>query len=96
MRSHKLFFTTASFFFLNTPLLIGFLFISALLFSSGSFADEEKLWSLSVFAAKKSNDTLGETVVFDAHFPSNQNFISIALAKKIGSYKKFLQLLCRR
>lgn len=60
--------------------------------SHGSFAAEDtpenNPWSATLFYAKKTNDTVSDTFLFTADFPDSLDFVSLAVARKIGSYKK--------
>ncbi len=57
-------------------------------FATDSVATEN-IWSVSFFVATKTADTTTDTILFSADFPSNQNFISLAVARKINSFKQF-------
>jgi len=55
---------------------------------AGSESTENNLWATTLFYARKTNDTVSDTFLFKADFPDNLNFVSLALARKFGSYKK--------
>lgn len=50
--------------------------------------DKDKTSAITLFYAKKTNDAFGDTILFNAEFPSNLEFISLALAQKFSSFKK--------
>ncbi len=56
---------------------------------AAEMVDKENIWSISLFAATKTADTTTETILFNADFPENQNFVSLAVARKFDSFQKF-------
>ncbi len=92
MKSMPLFYIRKTEYFGRTgALLFGMMGLLLLTSHAGLAAPrvtQASAWSLTVFAANKTNDALGDTVLFNADFPQKQHFVSVAIAKKLDSYRQ--------